>query len=312
MGFKPFKGLSMTNGVRVVMITYNGDQFFESQIDSILKQTYLDAISIYDDCSKVDFVEKLLKISTGSSKIHLQRNNENLGVIPNIKLALSENHHAPYIALADQDDVWLPEKLEKTYNEMKTVEAGENNIPVLVYHDMKIIDESDNVLDNTFWQLRRQNGFKHSFKTNLISNLVTGSASLMNNALAHFAKDIPENLNIYHDAWLAMVAYSMGRVKCIHEPLSMHRTHMNSLTFNSKSSKNLIQRVIINLKYLIGVQDYLTDQFEFIESFLETYRNNLRDEYVSEFENFLSLRGSNFFKQKKMVRKLLRQQEVLC
>lgn len=299
----------MESEVRVIMITYNGNKFFKQQFDSILKQKELESIHLYDDNSGKEFTDMLSMVSQQSSKTTLHLNQTNLGVIKNIKQALSKNHNASYIALSDQDDIWSPLKLKATLSEMKLLEKDRPDIPALIYHDMQMIDQDASILSGTYWGLKRTNLFEHKFRSNLVSNLITGSASLMNKALVRFAKDIPEHLSIYHDAWLGMVAYSMGRVKCVKEPFSMYRTHTDSLTFNSKPSQNIFKRVIRNLKYISGTEVHLKNQFEFVEYFLSVYRNNLSNEYIVEFENFVSLKDASFFRQKIAIRNLIAQKK---
>ena len=291
----------MGASVSVVMITFNGDLFFQQQLNSILCQKYLKEVHIYDDNSSSDFKRILREAANAHGIITLHENKGNLGVIRNIKKGLQENYSADYIALADQDDVWLEDKLELCLKEMLVLEKGDNDIPTLIYHDMKIIDENDQLLQGTFWQNRRQDIYEHSFQTNLIVNLVTGSASLMNKELTKYAKDIPENLEIYHDAWLGMVAYTMGRVKSIKKPLSAHRSHEKSLTFNQKRSNSLLKRVRNNVMQLSGKEEPLKHQFQFIECFLETYESRLETTYRLNLQEFLSLKGKGYLTQKKHI-----------
>ncbi|NVJ47964.1 MAG: glycosyltransferase [Cytophagia bacterium] len=291
----------MEASVTVVMITFNGDPFFQQQLNSILQQKYLKEVLIYDDNSSSDFKRTLRESIEAHDIITLHENEETLGVIRNIKKGLYENQSEEYIALADQDDVWLEDKLEISLKEMLELEKGRRDIPTLIYHDMKIIDENDQVLPGTFWKNRRQDIFEHNFQTNLIVNLITGSASLMNQELAGYAKDIPEDLEIYHDAWLGMVAYTMGKAKNIKRTLSAHRSHEKSLTFNQKRSNSLLKRVCNNIIQLSGKEEPLKHQFKFIECFLDTYELRLETSQRLKLQEFLSLKGKGYIAQKKYI-----------
>lgn len=291
----------MEASVTVVMITFNGDLFFQQQLNSILRQKYLKEVHIYDDNSSSDFKRTLRETTDAHDTITLHENEENLGVIRNIKKALRENQSAGYIALADQDDVWHEDKLEVCIKEMLALERGRSDTPTLIYHDMKIIDENGRNLSGTFWKNKRQDFFEHNFQANLIVNLITGSASLMNQELAGYAKDIPEDLEIYHDAWLGMVAYTMGKAKSIKRPLSAHRSHEKSLTFNQKNSNSLLKRLRNNIIQLSGKEEPLKHQFKFIECFLDTYELRLETSQRLKLQEFLSLKGQGYKAQKNYI-----------
>lgn len=291
--------MNTSKDVRVIMITYNGHEFFKQQLETILVQKRIDKIYIYDDHSEEESQALIQQLCTKDERIKFHSNDRNLGVIPNIKKALANNLDAKYIALSDQDDIWLPNKLEVTLKEIAKIDKP--GTPALVYHDMGIIDHYGNQQAQTFWEIMSQDTFEHTFEANLVTNLITGAATLMNNTLASYAKDIPEGLNIYHDAWLGMVAYTMGAVGSIKQPLSLHRTHSNSLTFSQSKAPSRREKLLRNLKHATGLDKPFKDQFLFIEAFLETYNDSLESEYSEIFENFLSLKKKGYLAQKRFI-----------
>lgn len=105
--------------IDILLATYNGEKYLREQIDSILKQTYKNFnLIISDDCSK-DSTRKILKEYEQKDNriiVYLQENN--LGYVKNFEFLLSKVQSKIYM-LSDQDDVWLPEKIEKTYNKLK-------------------------------------------------------------------------------------------------------------------------------------------------------------------------------------------------
>ncbi len=108
------KGVDMDRKVSVVMALYNGREYLEEQLDSLLGQTVLpDEVILMDDCSTDDtvpYVRDYIARHGLSGKWKLFENPENLGYADNFHKAIL---HATgeYIFLADQDDVWLPEKI---------------------------------------------------------------------------------------------------------------------------------------------------------------------------------------------------------
>lgn len=289
--------------IQVVMITFNGQNHFNEQINSIVQQSIPCQIDIYDDGSQNAFIQELEKVSANydSAKVHFS--NQNIGVIGNIKRALSHVNR-PYVALADQDDVWLPSKLEKCLEVM--TETEDRNIPVLVHHDMGIIDQNGQSDAMSFWEMNGQIAFEHTFEAGVIMNLVTGSASLMNEQLAHYTKDIPEDLDIYHDAWLAMVALTMGKTRSIYDQLSNHRRHPQSLTFSNKIKRSLFSKIKTNANELLGLKSSFQTQYDFLDRFLYTYYSELDQYHKNYLKSFLSLKNKSFHSKRKFIQNALK------
>jgi glycosyltransferase involved in cell wall biosynthesis len=103
-----------TPAVSVAMATYNGAAFIYEQLASIGAQTLAPyEIVICDDGSSDDTLRIIQQFKSRSPlPVHLHRNDERLGAAQNFAraIALCEGE---LIALADQDDVWLPEKLAR-------------------------------------------------------------------------------------------------------------------------------------------------------------------------------------------------------
>src|SRR5450631_4123056 len=96
--------------VSVVIATHNGERFLEQQINSILTQTVKAAeIIVCDDDSKDNTIPILEKFSC-KGYLTYYRNTKRIGVVENFKKAVSLCLPGTYIALCDQDDIWLPEK----------------------------------------------------------------------------------------------------------------------------------------------------------------------------------------------------------
>lgn len=134
--------------VAVIMATYNGEKYVRRQIESILASSYDDfEIFIYDDGSTdntVSIVSELEQLHP--SRIHLQQNEVNLGVARNFLQAVAKAQ-ADYIMLCDQDDVWKPDKIEKTLKRIKAMEKRlGRDLPLAVFTDAIIVDENLNTI----------------------------------------------------------------------------------------------------------------------------------------------------------------------
>ena len=104
--------------VIVLMSTYNGEQYIKEQIESILNQTYSNMeLYIRDDGSK-DQTVAILKKYEQDGKLHFSQG-KNMGFINSFFEVMRTSGEADYYAWCDQDDVWLPEKIERAVKELQ-------------------------------------------------------------------------------------------------------------------------------------------------------------------------------------------------
>lgn len=99
--------------VAVVMCTYNGEKYLRQQLDSILAQTYpIQELIVQDDCSTDATLPILQEYEAKVPFMQVIENTHNLGFNLNFKTTCMRAT-ADLIAISDQDDVWMPEKIQK-------------------------------------------------------------------------------------------------------------------------------------------------------------------------------------------------------
>ena len=101
--------------IGIAMTTYNGEKYLKEQIDSILNQTVSDfELIVCDDVSSDSTMDILNGYAAKDSRVHVFRNEENLGFLKNFEKAIRIclDRGAEYVALADQDDIWTENHLE--------------------------------------------------------------------------------------------------------------------------------------------------------------------------------------------------------
>ena len=146
--------------IAVLLATYNGEKYLKEQIDSILEQ--MDrvpdkcALYVHDDGS-TDGTCEILKeyASQYPDCVKLLEGPPQGGSTKNFMYMLSEVE-ADYYMFSDQDDVWLPEKIEREYEEIKKLEGS----PALVFSDMKVVDEDLKVIDESFYSYSNLNPYR--------------------------------------------------------------------------------------------------------------------------------------------------------
>lgn len=205
--------------VAICMATFDPDPpLLERQIASIREQTHERWVCLVsDDGSSAERYEHLRALTAEDPRFTLSQGETRLGFYRNFERALRMvPAEAAFVALADQDDRWYPEKLAALL-------AGISDAQ-LVYSDMRIVDEGGRVLSETFWRGRRNNFT--NLTSLLLANTVTGAASLFRRELLDLVLPFPEPVgDPFHDQWIATMALATGRIAYVEEPLYDYVQH---------------------------------------------------------------------------------------
>lgn len=248
--------------VSVVMATYNGETFFQSQIDSVLNQTYSNIqLLIFDDASSDLTVELIKRYAKSDSRVHLHLSYENLGLVSNFErgLFLAEGE---YIVLADQDDIFQPDKIEKQVAVM-----AQNPDLDLVISDSELIDENNQLISSSMWKFQGINSSpKFPFKYLALDNYATGCTMMFRRRLLNDVLPFPSGLRI-HDQWLALVAARKrgGGIGVLEEPLTKYRQHQSNVVGAKRSNKrgwNDIRRKVFSIDELKAIRHSSSQLFD--------------------------------------------------
>jgi glycosyltransferase involved in cell wall biosynthesis len=205
--------------IAICMATYNPpEDLFAHQVESIRTQTADDWLCVIsDDGSEPDRLRAIEDAVAGDPRFMLFPSAERLGFYRNFERALAiVPTDVPYVALADQDDRWEPRKLE--------VLLGRLGDAQLVYSDARAIRPGGEPISESLWG-RRGNNYTN-LASLLISNSVTGAASLFRRELLDLALPLPPAPgNPFHDHWLALVALACGELAYVDRPLLDYVQH---------------------------------------------------------------------------------------
>lgn len=210
----------------VALCTYNGERFLREQLDSIAAQARLpDELVVSDDRSTDGTRQLVESFAAGAPfRVRLHVNEVNVGPARNFDNAI-KLCEGDVIALCDQDDVWLPEKLRR----MEEVFAADADAG-LVFSDALVVGEDlshtrGRLWDWTFAPPVRRELRRDAFRALLRSNVVTGATAAFRARLRALALPIPSDLNMIHDGWVALVSAAVARVVPLAEPLVKYRQH---------------------------------------------------------------------------------------
>jgi len=228
--------------ISVCMATYNGEKYIKEQLESILYQlSEKDEVIISDDHSTDDtlHVISLLK----DNRIKVFTNEKEKGYTRNFENAL-EKSSGEIIFLADQDDIWTPNKIDVSLKYL-----GDNDF---VVSNCKIVDTNLNILNKSHFELRR---VKQGFLHNLLLTRYIGACMAFRREVLLKSLPFPENTSLAaHDYWICLVAELYFKVILIEEPLVLYRRHdANASTGGDKSKNTLLHKIKVRIYTLYNL-----------------------------------------------------------
>lgn len=260
--------------ISIAMTTYNGEKYLREQLDSILRQSFTDwELVICDDCSKDSTRQILAEYAGKDNRIKIFENDKNLGFKKNFEKAISLCN-GDYIALSDQDDIWLPQHLQILLNIIGNKSASFGN-SLLVDANNKSLNRMLNEIDGFNWLPPENKILWHIL---FIHGPFQGAAALFKSSFVKRLLPIPEGC-LYHDAWFASCACMEDGIAYTFEPILRYRQHGNNVTAEShKIKKSKIHRWKTFINALTGKKKLYTDRFN--------YNNELFNKYGSANKDF--------------------------
>jgi glycosyltransferase involved in cell wall biosynthesis len=214
--------------IDILLATYNGGKYLREQLDSIIDQSNVNwRLIIRDDGSSDDtiaIINEYQKHWPGRISL-LNSNGKALGAVGNFSLLL-ESSTADYVMLCDQDDVWLPDKIDSTLEKIRSLENDYgHDTPLLVYTDLCVVDEKLLPVADSMWRYQQLNPFNGSrLNRLLLHNIPTGCTMMINRRLRELASPVPAEACM-HDWWISLVAAAFGKSDIIFEPTVRYRQH---------------------------------------------------------------------------------------
>jgi len=204
------------NTVSIALTTYNGEKYLGELLNSLLSQTYpIMEIVVSDDGSSDGTLSVLGEYSARDSRIRLLSAHSNLGYVKNFELCFT-HCKGEFIAPCDQDDVWLPQKVERLVHSI-----GDN---LLIVSDAEItnanLKPSGKRLSELFPVAKQK---RIDFRALAVDNQFPGCTMLVRRSLVDAAVPFPPE--IPHDWWIVLNSVDANRAIYLPEALTMYRQH---------------------------------------------------------------------------------------
>lgn len=238
--------------VGVVLSSYNGEKYISEQIDSILNQTYKNIHLFIRDDGSSDNTAALIRTFENDEHVTCIYG-ENRGVIKSFYAATTvASRSCDYIAFSDQDDYWLPNKIERAVN---LLEAESSHKPILYCSEYLFCDENLKPFEKS-----RLNDGEINLARCLYENKTSGNTILMNKTLTRMYLSSGCEHVSWHDWWIALIAYSLGTVVFDNEPTLLYRRTGNNVSPTGTSSFKLLKYRInyfLKSKHLEGIRQQI-------------------------------------------------------
>ena len=236
--------------IAILMGTYNGARYIKEQIDSIVNQTMTKWTLYIQDDGSTDSTLDIVNNYNEPRIITIDNGLTHQGICNNF-MTLLNVVESKYYMFCDQDDVWLPNKIELLLNEMKKNESKrKNNCPILVYSDKTRVDNKLNtIIEREFARsgIEDKKLIKILKKRNTLDMILlrataAGCTMLFNNEVKKYC--FPYYNLRYHDSIIALAtAKNNGIISTILESTMLYRIHPNNTVGNHGDIISIKERI---------------------------------------------------------------------
>lgn len=276
--------------VSIVLATYNGEKYLEEQLNSIFNQTYNDIeIIICDDASTDNTVTIIKRFANLYKNISYYLHENNIGVNQNFTTGFLKAK-GEFIAIADQDDIWKPEKIQEQLLLF-------NNDNVILVHSASAIFKGEDLPYNKTVVKGSKQMTGNDIKKLLLRNTISGHNIIFRKKLLSYILPIPTT--IYYDWWLCQVATCYGDIAATNKILAYQRHHDKNVTVYSRTTakqtlREYIERVNAVEAFLTIKNLKLSDKI-FIQTLLVKLKTLEKKTFSIQLFYFLLKNASTFF-----------------
>lgn len=275
--------------VNVLLSAYNGEAYIEEQINSILNQTYKQIELYVRNDGSSDRTSEILRQYEEMKNVHIIEG-KNVGFIESFFELVRVCEDADYYAYSDQDDVWLPDKIEMAiqFIEMSNIDE---NIPVLYFSNYDYYDEN-----MRFQAHGCVPKIQPSFHNAIVDCITLGFNSVFNNATRKtICEHMPEH-SCGHDWWTYMVCAGLGQVVYDNRVTVRYRRHRSNV---SAGGMSFLKFQIWRFKKF-----FLNDYFDKIRLQMKEYESFYSNELSEEDSELLNLFCEDKYRFRNVIRKV--------
>ena len=313
--------LAMEDCITIVMATYNGDRYLEEQLQSLSLQTIRPHKLVVSDNESSDNTVRILTDFSKHNNIELILDVHKAPNASPIVCALDNFMNAirhadgDYFFFCDQDDYWLPNKIERCLSRIKELEeASGKDLPILVACHSATTDEKLNELASSGFHKARITSKSCEIGSVLAGGVFLGCTMSFNAALQELLCQgtvVPDMW--MHDIWAATIAASCGKFDTITEVLQYYRIHgSNTYASDIRVRNSLLKELVKQQSLLMQEHDYMRMRTRRAELALMLLGHKMRSDALPTVKAFANLYSYNKLKRMSILIKygILREEPI--
>lgn len=262
--------------ISILLATYNGNSYLPRQLDSLLAQKGPEfRIDIRDDHSADGTFQTARDYAARyPGLISASRNETPSGSASGNFFGMLRECREDYVMFCDQDDVWLPDKVERTLARMRELEARYGaETPLLVHTDLSVVDGQLNMVDPSMFHMQGIHPERDDLPRLLAQNIVTGCTVMVNRPLLSLLDAGIPTRAIMHDWWLALLAAAFGHIGFVAQPTILYRQHSGN-NVGAKAARTVSYKLRL-LRHVDQVRNNIAITYSQAADFAELYRDRL-------------------------------------
>lgn len=240
--------------VSIIIPLYNAEVFIAQTIQSVLDQTFMDwELIIVDDCSTDRSTKIVNQFAAADSRITLIESAINFGGPAKPRNIGIENARGEYIAFLDADDIWLPEKLEKQLEFIRT-----NNLNFSSCY-CTLIDEQCKEVPLGWKSTLIYKMFSKKTTCDVIKNnfILTSSVIIAKELLLDFNENKDYIAVEDFDLWLRILVEQKSAYRYQDENLIQYRLVNNSISERTNELRQELKANLVLAKFLLDNKQYI-------------------------------------------------------
>lgn len=286
--------------IDILLAVYNGEVYLRPFLDSLVRQTFRDFRLVVSDNRSSDRTAAIIaeyRQRLAYPPLVLPLPDAVVSAHANFARVTEAAEHQ-YAMYADADDVWHPDKIEKTFAKMNQMERQHGaTTPILVHSDLVVVNEHMHCLHRSFWRYQFIDPRRTALNQLLLQNCLTGCTVMLNRPLLKLGTPIPSGACV-HDHWFALVASAFGQIAVIPESLIDYRQHGRNVIGAKRWGARYVADRARRLYAADGARETVALNIRQAQAFLSRFGGRLRGDQMMIVQNFARIRDRGVFSRR--------------
>ncbi|MDQ1244436.1 MAG: hypothetical protein QG565_776 [Campylobacterota bacterium] len=254
----------------ILLSTYNGEKYLGEQLDSLFAQTYENFEILVRDDGSNDKTMEIIKSFQDRYPSQIKILKDSFGNIGSAYsfMRLLEGSNSEYFMFCDQDDVWMKDKIKHSVQKMQELEEKyAKDIPLMVFSDLRVVDEKLNTVDMSFWHYQKLSPeISKNQKKLLAQNVITGCTVMINKEAKYVSLPFAVD-TMMHDHWIGVNVAKYGKIAWLPEQTVLYRQHSANVAGAHRFGVVYVAQKMLNLINIFKKQKRVVKHFKNVTIF---------------------------------------------